>query len=150
MRLQAPPSLFRTDGTLQITLGTVTWSVSYHHDWKHKATAVILSFSLTCSVGGGILIAIGNRLTRKKEVVEALLRKALTDEALMRQGITPPNAKVEAERRKKGTFAAIGERVHQRIHPHVDDELKHKTSLDQIPLKEMSGTSSPASATTHP
>lgn len=71
--------------TFQLALGSATWSISYHRDFKHILTTVILCFSLSSNITAGILISVGNRKTRKVEVVEALMRKAITEEALKRR-----------------------------------------------------------------
>ncbi|EJD48784.1 hypothetical protein AURDEDRAFT_60593 [Auricularia subglabra TFB-10046 SS5] len=69
----------------QIALGSATWSISYHHGYKRILTAVILSLSISCNITGGILILIGNRRTRKKEVLERRLMEALSEEAIRRK-----------------------------------------------------------------
>lgn len=69
----------------QLALGSATWSISYHHWYKKILTTIVLCFSLSCNISGGICIAVGSRLSRKKEVVEALLRQAITEEALKRK-----------------------------------------------------------------
>ena len=69
----------------QIALGTATWSISYHKNYKKILTAVILSLSISCNITGGILIALGNRRTRKKEVLEQRLHSALSEEAIRRR-----------------------------------------------------------------
>ncbi|KAE8399095.1 hypothetical protein BDV37DRAFT_12570 [Aspergillus pseudonomiae] len=66
---------------LQIALGACTWGISYHHR-PFALTTVILCCSLTCNITGGILIMIGDRKTRKKDVVERLFREQLTREAM--------------------------------------------------------------------
>ena len=66
---------------LQIALGTCTWSISYHVR-PFALTTVILCFSLTCNITGGILISIGDRITRKKDVVERMFRQQLTEQAI--------------------------------------------------------------------
>jgi len=65
----------------QIALGSVTWGWSYHTrpQW---ITAVILALSLTCNISGGIWISIGDKRSRKKEVLERMFRQQLTTEAL--------------------------------------------------------------------
>ncbi|KAI0407302.1 hypothetical protein F4802DRAFT_49548 [Xylaria palmicola] len=66
---------------LQVSLGATTWGIY----WKtrHPAiTATILSVSITVNITAGILISIGGRRTRKKEVVERMFRQDLTREAL--------------------------------------------------------------------
>lgn len=66
---------------LQIALGACTWGISYHHR-PFALTTVILCCSITCNISGGVLIMIGDRRTRKKEVVERLFREQLTKEAM--------------------------------------------------------------------
>lgn len=65
----------------QIALGTCTWSISYHVR-PFALTTVILCCSLTCNITGGILISIGDKRTRKKEVVERMFRQQLTEQAM--------------------------------------------------------------------
>ncbi|KAE8359114.1 hypothetical protein BDV27DRAFT_136660 [Aspergillus caelatus] len=66
---------------LQIALGACTWGISYHHR-PFALTTVILCCSITCNITGGVLIMIGDRKTRKKDVVERLFREQLTKEAM--------------------------------------------------------------------
>ncbi|KAL4788108.1 hypothetical protein BJX76DRAFT_317118 [Aspergillus varians] len=66
---------------LQIALGTCTWSISYHVR-PFALTTVILCCSITCNITGGVLIMIGDRMTRKKDVVERMFRQQLTKEAM--------------------------------------------------------------------
>ncbi|KAL1304564.1 hypothetical protein AAFC00_003540 [Neodothiora populina] len=66
---------------LQIALGTCTWAISYHVR-PFALTTVILCFSLTCNITGGILISVGDRKTRKKDVVERMFRQQLTEQAM--------------------------------------------------------------------
>ncbi|KAI0438338.1 hypothetical protein F4803DRAFT_555130 [Xylaria telfairii] len=66
---------------LQVSLGATTWGI----DWKTRnpaITATILSVSITVNITAGILISIGGRRTRKKDVVERMFRQDLTREAL--------------------------------------------------------------------
>lgn len=65
----------------QIALGACTWGISYHVR-PQALTAVILSLSLSCNIAGGITISVGDRMTRKKEVIKRLARQALTEEAM--------------------------------------------------------------------
>ena len=66
---------------LQIMLGTFTWAWSYHTrpSW---ITSVILSCSITVNITAGIIITIGDRRTRKKDVVGRMTRQELTEEAI--------------------------------------------------------------------
>lgn len=67
----------------QVALGTVTWSIPYQVR-PEALTATILSCSITCNVAAGVLISIGDKRTRKKEVLEKMFRQALTEEAMNR------------------------------------------------------------------
>ena len=75
----------------QITLGACTWGIDYHVR-PFALTTVILCISITCNITGGVLIMIGDRLTRKKDVVERLFRQQLTQEAMK---------KMEKKKKKK-------------------------------------------------
>ena len=65
----------------QVMLGTFTWAWDYHTrpDW---ITSVILSLSITVNISAGIVISIGDRRTRKKDIVMRLARQDLTSEAI--------------------------------------------------------------------
>lgn len=76
---------------LQITLGSITWSTNYHNR-STAATTTVLCCSITANTLAGILIAIGDRRTRKKDVIERMFRQELTDYAIR---------KVEKERKKQ-------------------------------------------------
>ncbi|KAF7586556.1 hypothetical protein BBP40_008678 [Aspergillus hancockii] len=76
---------------LQIALGACTWGINYHHR-PFALTTVILCCSITCNISGGVLIMIGDRRTRKKDVVERLFREQLTKEAMK---------KIEKKKKKK-------------------------------------------------
>lgn len=65
----------------QIALGTCTWAISYKVR-PFALTTVILCCSITCNVAAGITISVGDRMTRKKEVVEKMFRQQLTQEAM--------------------------------------------------------------------
>jgi DUF2985 family protein len=68
---------------LQISLGVCTWAINYHI--RHFAlTTVILCFSITCNIMAGVLIMIGDRKTRKTEVIKRMLRQELTKEVMHR------------------------------------------------------------------
>lgn len=66
---------------LQISLGATTWGIYYKH--RHFAiTTVILICSITCNATAGLLILIGDKRTRKKDVLERMNRQELTEEAM--------------------------------------------------------------------
>jgi len=65
----------------QIALGACTWGISYHVR-SQALTAVILCCSICCNITGGICITIGDRRTRKKDVIERMFRQGLTEQAM--------------------------------------------------------------------
>jgi hypothetical protein len=65
----------------QCALGGTTWGI-YYKDRPKEVTAIILSCSLTCNISAGIIIGRGDRRSRKKLVVEQMLRQEMTEEAL--------------------------------------------------------------------
>ena len=66
---------------LQISLGATTWGIYYKH--RHMAiTTVILCCSITVNATAGLLIWIGDKRTRKTDVLERMNRQELTEEAM--------------------------------------------------------------------
>ncbi|OQE92649.1 hypothetical protein PENNAL_c0007G10740 [Penicillium nalgiovense] len=80
---------------LQMALGACTWSMEDPHKRPFALTTVILCCSITCNIGGGVMIMIGDRRTRKKDVVERLFRQQLTEEAMKKM----EKKKIKEERR---------------------------------------------------
>ncbi|PHH67437.1 hypothetical protein CDD81_49 [Ophiocordyceps australis] len=66
---------------LQISLGACTWGIDYHHR-PFALTTVILCVSITANLTAGLVIMIGDRKTRKKDVMKLLNRQELTDDAI--------------------------------------------------------------------
>lgn len=66
---------------LQISLGACTWGIPYKQR-PFALTTVILCCSITCNITGGVLIALGDRRTRKHDVLELMMRRELTSEAI--------------------------------------------------------------------
>ena len=65
----------------QVALGTCTWAINYHVR-PFALTTVILCCSITCNATGGLLIWIGDKRTRKKDVLERMNRQELTEHAI--------------------------------------------------------------------
>ena len=66
---------------LQFSLGATTWGIYYKN--RHEAiTSVILSCSITVNITAGIMISVGDKKSRKKDVVDRLSRQELTSEAI--------------------------------------------------------------------
>ncbi|KAJ5573595.1 uncharacterized protein N7459_008022 [Penicillium hispanicum] len=80
---------------LQMALGACTWSMETPGQRPFALTTVILCCSITCNITGGVLIMIGDRLARKKDIVERLFRQQLTEEAMKKM----EKRKVKEERR---------------------------------------------------
>ncbi|RLL99929.1 hypothetical protein CFD26_100903 [Aspergillus turcosus] len=106
----------------QIALGACTWGINYHVR-PFALTTVILCCSITCNITGGVLIMIGDRRTRKKEVVERLFRQQLTEEAAKKM---QKNKRKEQERKSMDLRKSL--------------DLARR-SLDQRPLKIPSSSS---------
>lgn len=83
---------------LQISLGATTYGIDYHVR-PFALTTVILCCSIACNITGGVLITVGDRMTRKKDVVERMFRQQLTKEAMkkMQKRRKKENAKTESE-----------------------------------------------------
>ncbi|KAI1805886.1 hypothetical protein F4811DRAFT_512925 [Daldinia bambusicola] len=78
--LVAIVTLLDVHSCLQIALGVTTYGID--PDVRPMAlTATILSCSITVNITAGVLISIGGRRTRKKDVVERMFRQELTREA---------------------------------------------------------------------
>jgi hypothetical protein len=66
---------------LQISLGACTWGI-YYKTRPMAITTVILACSITCNATAGLLIWLGDKRTRKKDVLERMNRQELTEEAI--------------------------------------------------------------------
>ncbi len=66
---------------LQITLGACTWGIHYKTR-PFALTTVVLCCSITCNIMGGVLISVGDKRTRKRDVIERMMRQELTAEAI--------------------------------------------------------------------
>lgn len=121
---------------LQISLGATTWGIN----WKTRPpaiTATILSVSIAVNITAGILISIGGRRTRKKEVVERMFRQDLTREALKeirergkKEGDTAKQTKAEraiADTRKSETLDEAV-RSHVPVRESLDVSQREKAS----------------------
>jgi hypothetical protein len=95
---------------LQITLGACTWGIPYERR-STALTTTILCCSIFTNILAGILISIGDRRTRKKDVLERLLKQDLTGEVMkkMRKKKEKEARKDEAKRESEdgGTKAGL-------------------------------------------
>ncbi|KAJ1323797.1 DUF2985 domain-containing protein [Microdochium nivale] len=115
----------------QLSLGFSTWLI--HYSVRPKAlTATLLCCSITINITAGILISLGDRKTRKKDVVERMFRQELTKEAIRRVQESKEKEKTEkdeAERKKKK----------ESFLKRIDELDKLRSSLDE-PRKSESGS----------
>jgi hypothetical protein len=102
----------------QLALGLCTWCIDYKKR-PGALTATILSCSIAVNTTAGILISIGDRRTRKKEVVERMFRQELTEEAMRRM------------RHKKEKEEKEAEKAEQRLEKIEEgDESRSRTSFN--------------------
>jgi hypothetical protein len=101
---------------LQISLGATTWGIDYHHR-PFAITTVILCVSITCNITAGLVITIGDRKTRKKDVWKLLTRQELTGDAIK---------DLETKRAKEQS------RSHDSSHNSIQEEIQ----TDSILIKE--------------
>ncbi|KAK4232998.1 hypothetical protein C8A03DRAFT_48312 [Achaetomium macrosporum] len=66
---------------LQISLGVCTWGIPYERR-PTAVTTTILCCSIAANITAGVLISIGDRRTRKKDVLDRLLKQDLTGEVM--------------------------------------------------------------------
>ncbi|KAL2105347.1 hypothetical protein VUR80DRAFT_8527 [Thermomyces stellatus] len=92
---------------LQVALGVCTWSIDYRVR-PMAVTATILCCSITVNTLAGVLIMIGDRKTRKKDVVERLFRQDLTREAMKRVRKRQREREKKEEKRARKSMAADG------------------------------------------
>lgn len=84
----------------QVALGGVTWGIDYRVR-PAVATIVPLCCSITCNCVAGLLILIGDRRTRKKDVVEKMFRQELTKEAIKKVEKKKDDPKRETKKERK-------------------------------------------------
>lgn len=66
---------------LQITLGACTWGIDYEVR-PAALTTTVLCCSIATNAAAGMVILLGDRRTRKKDVLERLLKQDLTDQVM--------------------------------------------------------------------
>ncbi|KAF2466715.1 uncharacterized protein BDR25DRAFT_236136 [Lindgomyces ingoldianus] len=109
----------------QIALGTCTWAI-YYKDRPFALTTVILCCSITCNATGGLLIWIGDKKTRKKDVMERMNRQELTEEA-MHKVEKKRERESESEREDEDGISKVKEGRHsltlsRKHHPKKDEQ----------------------------
>lgn len=117
----------------QIALGACTWSI-YYKVRPMALTTVILCCSICCNISGGVLISIGDRRSRKKDVIERLFRQQLTSEAMKKMEKRKKkeekrNASLEIRRKDSNSFD-IRRSLSLDLKRTLTSDVKQKTSLD--------------------
>ncbi|KAL9087504.1 MAG: hypothetical protein Q9165_006615 [Trypethelium subeluteriae] len=121
---------------LQIALGTCTWSISYHVR-PFALTTVILCCSITCNITAGIVISIGDRMTRKKDVIERMFRQELTEHAIKK---LEKRKEKEKLRNRELERAALPQTVHEESEPgspssrHRADPMERVEAAAALPM----------------
>lgn len=85
---------------LQVTLGAVTWGIPYETR-PAAVTTTVLCCSIATNALAGILISVGDRRTRKKDVIERLVKQELTAEAMKRVRKEKEKEKEEKEKEEQ-------------------------------------------------
>ncbi|KAK0752593.1 hypothetical protein B0T18DRAFT_93669 [Schizothecium vesticola] len=85
---------------LQVTLGAVTWGIPYETR-PAAVTTTVLCCSIATNALAGILISVGDRRTRKKDVIERLVKQELTAEAMKRVRKEKEKEEKEKEEQKR-------------------------------------------------
>ncbi|RYP52043.1 hypothetical protein DL768_002726 [Monosporascus sp. mg162] len=84
----------------QLALGLSTWCIDYRVR-PTALTTTLLSFSISANIVAGVLISVGDRRTRKRDVIERMFRQELTREAMKR--VNKAKAKEAMERINEGS-----------------------------------------------
>ena len=95
---------------LQISLGACTWGI-YYKERPFAITTVILCCSITCNATAGLLIWLGDKKTRKKDVLERMNRQELTEEAIK---------EVEKKKEKENESGEESEEKREKRRPSLD------------------------------
>jgi len=107
---------------LQVTLGAVTWGIPYESR-PAAVTTTVLCCSIATNALAGLLITLGDRRTRKKDVIERLMKQELTSQAMKK--VRKEKEKEEKKRREeedgpdKGILAPVAPLV-ERIRGSTD------------------------------
>lgn len=131
-------SLLDAHSVLQIMLGAFTWGWSYHTrpEW---ITAVILSISITVNITAGILISVGDKRTRKKDVVLRMMRQGLTEEAMRKVEKNKREAGLNSEHLRQSIEVAHAVNVQQGVsEPKGNETLRGAEEVKQklVPYKQ--------------
>lgn len=107
----------------QLALGLCTWIIPYTVR-PSALTATILSCSIAVNTTAGILISVGDRRTRKKDVVERIFRQELTEEAMRR---------IKEKKEKEAAREAEREAENNRLEKIDEGEEGHSRTSFTLP-----------------
>jgi hypothetical protein len=119
---------------LQISLGACTWGINYKVR-PFALTTVILCCSITCNITGGILISIGDKRTRKKDVIEKMFRQDLTSDAIHQIEKRKQKERGEGESDWEEPQAETKVETPSNIHGHHDDTEEAKRQWKNLFFK---------------
>ncbi|KAK4448703.1 hypothetical protein QBC34DRAFT_102096 [Podospora aff. communis PSN243] len=122
---------------LQFALGLCTYMLPKHLR-STAATTTILCLSITTNATAGILISLGDRRTRKKDVLERLLKQDLTAE--MMEKIRRDKEKEEKEAQSGGDddkgLLSIGAPLIEKMRKSTDKRRSEEISRKDTPQAE--------------
>jgi len=127
---------------LQITLGACTYGIPYEVRPAAVTTAV-LCCSLATNAAAGILISIGDRRTRKKDVIERILKQDLTAEAMTKlrkdKEKERKDAEAEANRGEESGLLALSQPLVEKFRRSTDGNSQQEDRKE----KKQAGKFSP-------
>ncbi|KAK4462886.1 hypothetical protein QBC42DRAFT_325895 [Cladorrhinum samala] len=122
---------------LQISLGAVTWGIPYDRR-PAAATTTILCCSITANIMAGVLISIGDRRTRKKDVLERLMRQEMTEEMMKKIRKKKEKVKEEEEKANDPTRLTLGKGISVPVpwKAETDDGVGTSKSHDKLGVRK--------------
>ncbi|KAK4183890.1 hypothetical protein QBC35DRAFT_507094 [Podospora australis] len=115
---------------LQVSLGAVTFGIPYERR-PAAATTTILCCSIFTNLLAGVLISVGDRRTRKKDVLERLMRQEMTAEMMKKIAKKKEKEKEEEEGGKTSLMEGLSL-------PWVDKDRASRASSEGKPSRSLS------------
>ncbi|UNI15927.1 hypothetical protein JDV02_002411 [Purpureocillium takamizusanense] len=121
---------------LQISLGCTTWAIDYHKKNHSAITSTILSISITCNITAGLVIALGGRKTRKKDIHDLMSRQELTGDAIKHLENKRKKKQEKEEKRANRSGGSSNERLDEASGSDKDIPGREKETMDYRALGE--------------
>jgi hypothetical protein len=115
---------------LQIALGVCTWGIAYEHR-PAALTTTILCCSIATNIAAGVLISIGDRRTRKHEVLDRLLKQDLTEQAMRKVEKKKAKKAQREEERHGGDESGRATGTMKEVKAALADKLNIRSSMDK-------------------